>query len=59
MNIIAALGVGPNGSALYDIDVERGDLVVFPFLSIDGGPVVGQDMQTAFTPGRKKLYLTP
>lgn len=58
MNINPDTEVGPNGSALYIVDVERGDLFVFPFSSIEGGPVVGQGMHTALTPDREKLYVT-
>ena len=58
MNINPDPGVGPNGSALFVVDVERGDLFVFPFSTIEGGPIVGQGMHTALTPDREKLYVT-
>ena len=49
---------GPLGSALSVLDVERGHLHVFPFLTMEGGPVTGQAMHTALTPDNRKVYVT-
>ena len=58
MNINPDPTVGPNGSALYIVDVETGAMHLFPFSTIEGGPVVGQGMHTALMPDMKKVYVT-
>jgi len=58
MNINPKPEAGPNGSALYIVDVETGALHLFPFSTIEGGPVVGQGMHTALMPDMKKVYVT-
>ena len=58
MNINPKPEAGPEGSALYIVDVERGAMHLFPFSTIEGGPVVGQGMHTALMPDMKKVYVT-
>ena len=58
LNTNADTSAGPLGSALYVVDVETGALSLFPFSQIEGGPVLGQPMHTAFTPDKRKVYVT-
>jgi hypothetical protein len=58
MNINPDKKAGPEGSALIVLNPETGDLSVFPFSSMRGGPVVGQGMHTALTSDRQRVFCT-
>ena len=58
MNINPDKKAGPQGSALTILNPETGDLEVFPFATMRGGPVAGQGMHTALTSDRQRVFCT-
>lgn len=58
MNINPDTTVGPNGSALYLLDIETDALHIFPYSTMEGGPLNGQGMHTTLSKDRKKVYVT-
>lgn len=58
MNINPDAGADPEASALYVVNPETGDLGIFPFSTMRGGPVEGQGMHTALSNDRETVFCT-